>query len=154
VLFDAGLRHHHRGIFLRNQPELEKKAWDASLAKTLEIGQELRAADVRWLVMIVPTSDQVRYRDARPPGEDYRLPNKILTEFFSEHGVEFIDLLPLIEQQADADAFYYRRDLHWTPEGHRFAAEVLAERLWVAAPAAPRSQPGSTRRRDLVRKAG
>ena len=135
VLFDAGLRYGPLGMFLKEQPELEKASWEATLIKMEEIRQILTGAEVEQIVMIIPTAQQVRYRDKRPANQDYRLPNRILAESLTEHGVDFLDMLNLIEVQPAevGDAMYYVRDIHWTPEGHRFAAEILAERIWDAA---------------------
>jgi len=108
---------------------LEQEAWAASLAEILEIRELLDGAGVSFLVLIVPTADQVRFGADRPAAENYLLPNEILSEYLLEHEIATLDLLPLIEREAGRDDFYYRRNLHWTAEGHRFAAEVLAERL-------------------------
>lgn len=130
LLFDMGLRYQNRGLFLKDQPEYESHAWPLTLKKLLQIGQDLQSEEISWLVMIIPTSDQVRFGHIERQNENYRLPNEILTEFLSEHQIEYIDLLPLIETQAEKNGFYYRRDLHWTEQGHFFAAETLADRLW------------------------
>lgn len=130
LLFDMGLRYQDRGLFLKDQPEYESHAWPLTLKKLLQIGQDLQSEEISWLVMIIPTSDQVRFGHIERQNENYRLPNEILTEFLSEHQIEYIDLLPLIETQAEKNGFYYRRDLHWTERGHFFAAETLADRLW------------------------
>ncbi len=130
VLFKLGLRYNERPQFQVDQPELERSAWSATLGKIGETEERLRERGIQYFVMIVPTADQVRYGPHRRPGEDYRLPNRILTNFLSARGIPHLDLLPLIEQDPDRDTFYYSRDLHWTRHGHRFAAGVLAERLW------------------------
>ena len=130
LLFDMGLRYEKRGLFLKDQAEYESRAWQMTLKKLLQIGQDLQTKEISWLVMIIPTSDQVRFGHIERQNENYRLPNEILTEFLSEHQIEYIDLLPLIELQPGREGFYYRRDIHWTEQGHLFAAETLTDRLW------------------------
>jgi hypothetical protein len=129
ILFRMGLRYRDRGLFLKDQPQLETQAWKMTLDKLLETHQTLQGHGIRWILMIAPTSDQVRFGSARPDTEDYRLPNETLTNFLVNHRIEFIDLLPLMEIQKGSDRFYFNRDPHWTGEGHRFAAEVLADKI-------------------------
>ena len=129
MLFGMGMRYGDRGQFLIEQPELERTAWEQTLDKMLEIRNLLAEARVRYLVLIVPTADQVRFRDDRPKEEDYRLPNRTLTEFLEEHGIAHVDLMPRIEQMPNGSALYYRRNLHWTVAGHDFAAEILTQEL-------------------------
>jgi hypothetical protein len=139
LLFEAGYRYQSRGLFLREQPDLERDAWKLMLAGILENVRDLERRGIGVLIVIVPTSDQARYGADRPPEQDYMLPNRILTEFLAEHGVAYVDLLPLMEKRPDRDDYYYVRDLHWTAKGHEFVGDVVSERLWgiLAAPAVP-----------------
>jgi hypothetical protein len=130
ILFQMGLRYENRGLFLKDQPEYERRAWNSTLKKLLEIRQTLQNEGIYWLVMIIPTSDQVRYGHMKRQDENHRLPNEILARFFSQNQIQYIDFLTLIENGQNKDDFYYRRDLHWTEQGHSFAAKVLADQLW------------------------
>ena len=129
-LFDRGLRYQDYGLHLRDMPQVERQGWELVRGVLKQEIRLLRERDVPLLVMIIPSSAQVRYGDQRPPEQDNELPNRILEEFLTEQGAPFLDLLPRIEQQPEKDGFYYTLDLHWTSRGHRFAAEVLAETLW------------------------
>jgi hypothetical protein len=141
MLFKAGYRYESGGLFLKQQPDLEREAWGLTLEGILQNVRLLEARGIGVLIVIVPTSDQVRYGADRPAEQDYMLPNRILTEFLAGHGIEYVDLLPLMEQEPERDAFYYVRDLHWTAAGHEFAARILSERLWglVSVAAGPPS---------------
>ena len=129
-MFAVGLRYQDYGMHLREIPQVERQGWDLVRGVFTEEIRELRERDVPLLVMIIPTSAQVRHGDKRPPEQDNELPNRIMTEFLAGQGVEYLDLLPLISSQPDKDRFYYMLDLHWTELGHRFAADALAQALW------------------------
>lgn len=129
-MFAVGLRYQDYGLHLRDVPRVERQGWDLVRGVLAQEIRQLRERDVPLLVMIIPTSAQVRHGDQRPPEQDNELPNRILAEFLTEQGVEFLDLLPLILRQPDKDGFYYMLDLHWTDRGQRFAAEALAPTLW------------------------
>ncbi|MCO6452344.1 MAG: hypothetical protein J5I90_16315 [Caldilineales bacterium] len=53
---------------------------------------------------------------------DFGMPQSMLVEKFSEASIPTIDLLPAF--LADPRCLYMN-DTHWTPEGHRLAAEVI-----------------------------
>ena len=129
-LFDAGLRYADRGIFLKDMPETEKKAWNRSLETLSDTRDILREMDIAYRVAIIPTSDQVRYGSYRNVNEDYRRPNDILARFFSENEIIYLDLLPIFQQVPLKYELYYSRDLHWTATGHRIVAAKLA--TWIA----------------------
>ena len=114
MLFNAGYRYESRGLFLTEQPELERRAWPQMLDRILQNVRALKERGIETFVLIVPTPDQIRYGANRPTGQDYRLPNGILNDFLTKHSVRHIDLLPLMEQHPDRNSFYYIRDLHWT----------------------------------------
>ncbi len=100
-----------------------------TLNAVLDTKQMLEKKHIPFLVMIIPTSDQVRYGDNRCKEEDYRQPNKILAQFFKNHDINFIDLLPLMEKDSEKNSMYYVRDLHWTVKGHGFAANILSNKI-------------------------
>jgi hypothetical protein len=71
-----------------------------------------------------------------PPPEPFReavLANlhargEALRDLFQREGVPFVDLMPMLRQAtADGHQVFFTYDQHWTPEGHRRAAERLAE---------------------------
>jgi hypothetical protein len=49
-------------------------------------------------------------------------------------GVRYVDLLPDLRSAMRSDPYlYYRRNLHWTPAGHRVVATTLAHALTAAS---------------------
>src|SRR5262249_40982107 len=60
---------------------------------------------------------------------DLEQPSKRLTSFLAGHGVTVVNLLPEFRVYASASApLYLQGDGHWTAEGHRLAADLLAPR--------------------------
>lgn len=55
---------------------------------------------------------------------DKRRPNVYFSHFFEEQKIEYVDLLPILQQNQDIPA-YYEFDDHWNPTGHRIAAEAI-----------------------------
>jgi hypothetical protein len=135
LMFRLGLRRNAVGLYQTEQPELERRAWRHSLAVVAAIRDMLAEHRTGLLVLVIPASTQVRYgNEVLGEGADYRLPNRILGEFLTRERIDFVDLLPAMRDAPGRDGFYYVRDLHWTAQGHRFAAEVLADRLWPMLP--------------------
>jgi lysophospholipase L1-like esterase len=58
---------------------------------------------------------------------DLELPSKRLTTFLTAHDVPVINLLPEFRARAAGlPALYLRSDAHWTVDGHKLAADLLA----------------------------
>ena len=56
--------------------------------------------------------------------------NDLFREFCAETGIPFLDLTPVLEQNAAAGrAVYYTDDAHWNAAGHEVAAQELAKFL-------------------------
>ena len=59
---------------------------------------------------------------------DLRKPNKRLKAIAARYGIDFLDLYPAFEEEAQRRPLYYR-DSHWNPAGHDLAARQIAARL-------------------------
>ena len=95
--------------------------WRLNRAIFEKIRDDCREANVPLLVVHIPINR--------------RKPNPMFGRELADMGVDYLDLTPLLPD--DADRLYYPRDRHLTPAGHRFVAEAILERLvasgWVAA---------------------
>jgi len=87
----------------------------------------------RLLVVIIPDENQINKKlqeQLIPPAEmsqyDFSLPQSLLTQLMSEQGIEYLDLQ---NDFLSDPRCLYMNDTHWTPEGHRLAAEKIAEKL-------------------------
>lgn len=58
-------------------------------------------------------------------------PRDILERACREQGMDYLDLTPSFREKSGGDVFRYRfrQDSHWTPQGHRWAAEEIHPRL-------------------------
>lgn len=65
---------------------------------------------------------------SQPEQLDLDKPQRLLTDFFQRHQISYIDLLPILRAHSDQQT-YFREDRHWTPTGHRLAAEAIADYL-------------------------
>lgn len=128
-LFRYGARKSPRGMYLVDQPELEQRAWETTLDRIEEIAETAARAGAQTLVMIIPTSNQVRRPDEFETGSDPRLPNRILTDRLDRARIPHLDLLDTLTKEDAGNRLYFRRDIHWTPAGHHVAATLLAERI-------------------------
>jgi hypothetical protein len=111
-------------------------AWDWMERLLSRIADEARDHGAKLLVAFVPASHQVT-ATSRPTLAErgFRWDARTLTDtgfvdrlaaFCAATGIEFVDLLrPL--RAADRDDLYYPRDGHWTPAGHRLAAELVVD---------------------------
>ncbi|NNE42995.1 MAG: hypothetical protein HKN12_02195 [Gemmatimonadetes bacterium] len=127
--------------------EILEESWPAAAESIRGIRVWAEARDIRYLVVLIPLKYQVNddawdeYRrrwDLPDEALDRDHAQRVVTHFLAEQQIPFLDLLPAM-QQADprrAAEFYFPVDAHWTPTGHRFAADrirrELRERGWVA----------------------
>ncbi|WP_258546069.1 alginate O-acetyltransferase AlgX-related protein [Marinobacter pelagius] len=76
-------------------------------------------------------------------------------ERFRSAGLVVPDLSPLLREQDRKDAYYFKRDHHWTPFGAKRTAQLVADRIkqMPAYQSLPK-QSFETRRTGLIRKDG
>jgi hypothetical protein len=89
---------------------------------------------IKCLVVIIPDESQVDRELLKQTADkantdlsklniDY--PQKLLTEFFSENDIEYIDLLPIFKDHKIG--LYQPRDTHWNIEGNKLAAQMILD---------------------------
>jgi hypothetical protein len=101
--------------------------WRLNRAIFAAVRDECRAAGVPLVVVHLPVNR--------------RTPAPMLTEEFARLEIPFLDLTDHLPP--DADALYFEHDPHFSPAGHRFAAEEIARFLIEHGLAEP-----ARRRRD------
>ena len=124
---DSRLPNH-----LLRTPETDDLA-KRNIAELARIKQMTDADGDRLLVVIIPDENQINKKlqeQLIPAAEmdkyDFNLPQSLLTQLLYEQGIEYLDLQ---SDFANDPRCLYMNDTHWTPEGHRLAAEKIAEKL-------------------------
>jgi lysophospholipase L1-like esterase len=132
---------------------IRQDSWPAAQAAVREIADWAEARGVHYLVVVVPMKYQVgaaawteyqRRWGGAETAFDRDHAQREVNAFLESEGIHYLDLLPVM-RQADpllAESFYFPVDVHWTPEGHRFAAEWIRRELrelgWTSlAPSPP-----------------
>ncbi|MBI4476562.1 MAG: hypothetical protein HY654_05270 [Acidobacteria bacterium] len=57
---------------------------------------------------------------------DFRLPNRLLADELTRHGIRYLDLLPVFEQEGRRTRLYKPHDTHWNIAGNKLAASQIA----------------------------
>lgn len=112
--------------------------FDEEIEKRKELYLEMQSiADKRnqkLMFVFIPTEFQVDEKSRwkyqipiplSPAQQSY--PNRQLAEFFTQHHIEYLDLLPTFATSS-AQA-YFTRDDHWNELGHELAAEAIADEI-------------------------
>jgi hypothetical protein len=113
-------------------------AWELTGALIRRLDEEVRAHDARLAVVMIGASEQV-YPDrwaatlaANPSMQNFRwdlgTPNRRLAAILDKAGIPYLDLLPVFRDAASqpgAPSFHFRHDGHWTPAGHKLAAQAI-----------------------------
>ena len=124
-------------------PEEYDDAWaetEEALERLHEAAQE---AGAKTLIVYVPTQHQVTADGWRHSAEvgfgadprtltDDSCPKR-LSEFGAEVGAPVVNLIAPLRARADED-LYYPIDGHWTAQGHRVVAELLAAAILPEPP--------------------
>lgn len=120
-------------IFLVEPDEETSAKWESAY-RTLDALEDLVRADGSDLALLsVPSPNQIseeeferwgRTRGLDPSRYSRRKPYETLSAWCERSGTPCLDLLKTFEGR-DRDRHYFRWDLHWTPEGHRLAADAI-----------------------------
>lgn len=83
----------------------------------------------RLAVVALPTSDQVYAQEPRGQGFDISLPQAAVQEFCADMRIPYLDLLPLLRQQAMASnrRLYLKSDTHLNDFGHSRVGQLIAD---------------------------
>lgn len=113
-------------------------AWTLTEAIIARLRHEVESRGSQLVVALVAAPEQV-YPDqwaqtvARNPAMqslrwDLDAPNRRLNQFLTRQNIAHLDLLPIFREaaaQPNAPPLHFRHDQHWTPAGHRLAAEAI-----------------------------
>ncbi len=102
-----------------------------------------RENGIDLFVVYVPTGDNIA--SGRPEYEQIRIVRGVCRR----HGIPLVDLMPDFIAGitgTEGEPYYFPLDLHWTPEGHRLAAEIIYRRVFGGRPLPPPRRPASPSR--------
>jgi hypothetical protein len=113
-------------LALVNYPVLSRDQrmayWSVSKAYLEKIAGLCRAHDARMLLLVIPPYERLI-------GEtDFQEPYEVLDDLGRQLSIPVVQLLPDFLRESP-DTLYYTYDRHWTPEGHRRAAEIVDREL-------------------------
>lgn len=113
-------------------------AWKETTATLLQIDRLDRGAGARTIIVFIPHAYQVSsapfpYLQHSGFSVDPRTLTDTtfidrLEEFGWANGIEIVDLLTPLRARRN-EPLYFPKDMHWTPQGHRLAAEVIADAI-------------------------
>jgi lysophospholipase L1-like esterase len=114
------------------------EAWHLTEQMMLAARDLAAANQAKFGVVLIPAFwevDSQRWNEAltqlpamRKTRLDLELPSRRLTNFLKAHDVPVFDLLPEFRAHAaGSPPLYLRSDAHWTVNGHKLAADLLAD---------------------------
>jgi hypothetical protein len=114
-------------------PPIALQARDEALACFGRMQETLRTHGARLAIVAVPYREQVHSRVTAGRDFDVAFPQVYVQTFAREHGIPYLDLLPIFRAHvADHNRrLYLDGDIHLNQLGHRLAGEAIAE--WFRA---------------------
>jgi len=130
-------------IYSEPQSRPWREAWEVTEALLRAMRDEVRGIGARFLVVVVPSPITVhperRVRDAYEKllgVRDLLYPERRLRAFGAKEGIEILTLAERLQRHAEVRRVYlhgfsvgHLGSGHWNVEGHRLAAEAVAEYL-------------------------
>jgi hypothetical protein len=118
---------------------LKEKRFSMFLGLLREIHAEARSRGMHFLLVLIPYKDQLYEEQIRSSGGDYmgipmqrlalRQPQQVINFFCRQEGIPILDLMSHFKKKKYSEKYFFKGDLHWTPEGHLFAADMMINRL-------------------------
>lgn len=115
-----------------------QNGWELVQQLLLELATFTRERNIRLIVVALPTQYQVHEELWKHHFEVFRVdpdlydldkPQKILRDFFRQHEIEFLDLLPAMRAEGAKRLLFYPIASYMNPEGHRIVAREVCSYL-------------------------
>ena len=129
VIFRPNLSFLQPGFWSRLPvPAVAMQAKEAVQESLSRMAALTAAEGARLAVVALPTAAQVYALEPARRTFDTALPQAYLQAFCREQKIPYLDLLPLLRQQAAASnrRLYLKRDIHLTDFGHAKVGELIA----------------------------
>ncbi len=143
----------------REFSERMQRNWEYTQTILQHAAQQTAEHNERFIVLILPTSYQVyqatwdEYIAALqldPREYDLEKPQRLLKEFFSHHGIEWVDALPVLRNKIIGPPLFFSVDGHLTPEGHAIVGQALCE--YLKSTSAKRTDTGREMRSEARKR--
>jgi hypothetical protein len=129
-------------VYLEKYPPEWEEAWRITKALILKTKEKAERHGAGFLLVSLtdgvaladPERVQGEYPDFKGVRYNFDKPVALLTRFAEEAGINYLPLLPLYREylkkhQKPFTSIHYSCDGHWTPLGHRLAAEAIFQRI-------------------------
>lgn len=136
-LADPGMNVRYQAVqfYLKAPPAEVLAMWQQAEELLVRMRNLLQQHDSRLVVVIIPDRISVYERwlerAVRQAGRsiaefDGAQPHHTLAALCQRHQIPFLDLLPVMRETASQESgLYFDYDGHWTPAGHRVAAQTI-----------------------------
>ncbi len=130
------------GVYASDYPEDWKEAWAITEGLLGKIQDEAEKVNAQFLlvrisdpVAVVPTALRASLvANGGVNAMDFDKPSRLLEQFALRKEIEFTSLIQgfrdrIADSESEFTKLYLRCDGHWTAEGHRLAAELVAPKI-------------------------
>lgn len=119
-----GLQH------LRRSPPVIDRAWELTEALLAAVARQARDAGIGLQLVIIPTRNQLLDAAGRLPSDpaewDLQQPVRRLRGICDRLALDCLSLVePMSARQGRIEALFFDPGGHWTPAGHRLAADAV-----------------------------
>jgi len=120
------------------------KNYEYSKSLLTELSEETKKAGIPLLVVLIPYKTMVESEDQMKLADqirnfnllyDLHQPNRQVSGWLQEMKVPFLDLTPELKKLSNTEAFYYKKDGHFTRHGHQTVASIISDFLQNQFPA-------------------
>jgi len=121
-------------IYSLNYPERVEKDIEATLGLLLKMKKIADENNIKLVILIIPTKDQVynyKIRDNENNLLNWTKPNTILKDFGAKNNIKIIDILPHLGEymRYSKESIYFKIDPHWNKNGNYIVGKSLYEEL-------------------------
>jgi hypothetical protein len=121
-------------VYAPDPPPEVDEAWRVTKALLLEMKNDAREHGARFAMVLVDGPwtyydawwQLMTMWDQQARSWNPARPNEVLGEFAHEAGIESLDLRTAFTAKKSEERLYFEFDPHWTPAGHRLAAQAAA----------------------------
>ena len=127
--------HKENDVYEVEYGEELKEKWGEVEKILIEMNGLANQHNAALVIVLIPRKAQLYDEDWKAYQEAYSnyevdraKPQKLLSGICSKNAIKCIDLYPSFKREAKEE-FYFKKDGHWTKEGHEFAAKHIKQEL-------------------------